>query len=167
MTVVNVSPAPDTTEEVKPAPPRRPYGRSGRATKLMTYRIVVGVDGSRHRRSRAQVVGRGNREARSGELVAVFAWQVPFVSIPGTFDRGELRQATKELLIETVSRVIPTAPIPLRTLVAEGDPAAALVEASKSADLLAVGTRGRSPWAGLLLGSVSQRCAAGARSRSS
>ncbi len=128
----------------------------------MTYRIVVGVDGSRHGEA-ALRWSVEEAEARSGELVAVFAWQVPFVSIPGTFDRGELEQAAKELLIETVSRVIPTPPIPLRTLVAEGDPAAALVEASKSADLLAVGTRGRSPWAGLLLGSVSQRCAAGAR----
>ena len=29
----------------------------------------------------------------------------------------------------------------------------------KDADLLVVGTRGRSPWSGPLLGSVSQRCA--------
>jgi nucleotide-binding universal stress UspA family protein len=55
----------------------------------------------------------------------------------------------------------PAAPVPLITLVAEGDPAASLIKASEEADLLVLGTRGRSPWAGLLLGSVSQRCAAG------
>jgi len=128
----------------------------------MTYRIVVGVDGSRHGEA-ALRWSIDEAKARSGELMAVFAWQVPFVSIPGAFDRGELEQAAKELLIETVSRVVPAPPVPLHTLVAEGDPAAALVEASRSADMLVVGIRGRSPWAGLLLGSVSQRCAAGAR----
>jgi len=61
-----------------------------------------------------------------------------------------------------VSRVEKRPPVPLLTLVAEGDPAASLIEAAKGANLLVVGTRGRSPWSGLLLGSVSQRCAAAA-----
>ena len=45
---------------------------------------------------------------------------------------------------------------------AEGDPAESLIAASEQADLLVVGTRGRSPFAGLMLGAVSQRCAAAA-----
>ena len=47
-------------------------------------------------------------------------------------------------------------------MTAEGDPSESLIEASKGASLLVVGTKGRSPWTGLLLGSVSQRCAAAA-----
>jgi nucleotide-binding universal stress UspA family protein len=127
----------------------------------MTYRIVVGVDGSAH--SDAAVRWAIDvAEFRRAEVTAVFAWQVPFLSFPGAFDRDELERASKEFIVDTVSRIVKSPPVPLLTLVAEGDPAAALIEASKGADLLVVGTRGRSPWSGLLLGSVSQRCAAAA-----
>ena len=127
----------------------------------MTYRIVVGVDGSAHSEA-ALRWSLDEASVRGGELTAVFAWEMPFVSFPGAFDRDELEQAGKEFIVEAVSKVAPTPPVPLLTLVAEGDPAASLIKASENADLLVVGTRGRSPWAGLLLGSVSQRCAAGA-----
>ena len=127
----------------------------------MTYRIVVGVDGSPHSDA-ALRWSIDEAEVRNGEVTAVFAWQVPFLSFPGAFDRDELEQASKEFIVDNVSRVEKTPPVPLLTLVAEGDPAASLIKAAKGANLLVVGTRGRSPWSGLLLGSVSQRCAAAA-----
>jgi nucleotide-binding universal stress UspA family protein len=127
----------------------------------MTYRIVVGVDGSAHSEA-ALRWALAEATAHNGELTAVFAWEVPFLSFPGAFDREELEQAGKEFIVDTVSKVVPTPPVPLTTLVAEGDPATSLIKASEDANVLVVGTRGRSPWAGLLLGSVSQRCAAGA-----
>ena len=40
--------------------------------------------------------------------------------------------------------------------------AASLIAAAKDADLLVLGTRGRSPFAGALVGAVSLRCAASA-----
>ena len=43
---------------------------------------------------------------------------------------------------------------------AEGDPTEALITASDEAELLVLGSRGRSPFKGLLLGSVCQGCAA-------
>jgi nucleotide-binding universal stress UspA family protein len=100
-------------------------------------------------------------EAHSGGMVtAVLSWQVPFLSFPGAFDRDELEKAYKSFLIETVSAIAPRPAVPLETLVAEGDPTEAMVEASKDANLLVLGIRGRSPFAGLLLGSVSQGAAA-------
>ncbi|HEY7016019.1 MAG TPA: universal stress protein [Streptosporangiaceae bacterium] len=125
----------------------------------MTYRIVVGVDGSEHSTA-ALRWALDEARARSGEVTALFSWQMPFLSFPGAFDRDELDKASKEFLIGTVSKVVPTPPVPLRTVVAEGDPTEALVTASENADLLVLGIRGRSPFAGLLLGSVSQGAAA-------
>jgi nucleotide-binding universal stress UspA family protein len=135
--------------------------RAPRREDAVAYQIVVGVDGSPHsnaalRWSVDQAVG------RAGTVTAVFAWQVPFVSIPGAFDRAELEEAYRAFLVTTVSEVEPAPRVPLATVLAEGDPTQALVQAAGTADLLVLGIRGRSPAAGLLLGSVSQACAASA-----
>ncbi|MGC1287036.1 MAG: universal stress protein [Streptosporangiaceae bacterium] len=126
----------------------------------MTYRIVVGVDGSEHSNA-ALRWALAEAEAHSdGMVTAVLSWQVPFLSFPGAFDRDELENAYKNFLIETVSAIAPKPAVPLETLVAEGDPTESMIEASKDANLLVLGIRGRSPFAGLLLGSVSQGAAA-------
>ncbi len=65
-------------------------------------------------------------------------------------------------LIEKVSAVAPSPKVPLSTVVAEGDPAESLITAAKGADLLVVGTHGRSTLRGLLVGAVSLRCIMGA-----
>jgi nucleotide-binding universal stress UspA family protein len=90
----------------------------------------------------------------------VLAWQVPFLSNPAAFDKAELERTYQEFLVKTVSEVAPTPAVPLHTLVAQGDPTESLLDASKGAHLLVLGSRGRSPFAGLMLGSVSQACAA-------
>jgi nucleotide-binding universal stress UspA family protein len=95
----------------------------------------------------------------SGEVVALFSWQMPFYGMPGGFDRDELEEGAKALLLQTVAENAPNPPVPLRSIVAEGDPIESLIEASKQAHLLVLGTRGRSRF-GLMLGSVSQACSA-------
>jgi len=127
----------------------------------MTYQVVVGVDGSAHGDA-ALRWALAEAEAHHGQVTAVFAWQQPFVSIPGAFDREELEQAAKDFLVQKVSEVAPSPRVPLLPLVAEGDPAEALVVAAKDAELLVVGTRGRSSFLGSVLGAVSLRCASGA-----
>jgi nucleotide-binding universal stress UspA family protein len=127
----------------------------------VSYRIVAGVDGSPHS-SAALRWSLEQATERGGAVTAVLAWQLPFLSIPGAFDRDELEQAYREFLIKTVSEIAPTPPVPLEPVLAEGDAAQALISASGGAELLVVGIRGRSPVAGLMLGSVSQACAAGA-----
>jgi nucleotide-binding universal stress UspA family protein len=127
----------------------------------VTYRIVVGVDGSEHSNA-ALKWALSEAQVRSGMVTAVLAWQMPFLSFPGGFDRDELDQAYKNFLNETVSAIVPKPSVPLETVIAEGDPTESMVEASKGANLLVLGIRGRSPFAGLLLGSVSQGAAASA-----
>jgi nucleotide-binding universal stress UspA family protein len=113
----------------------------------MTYTIVVGIDGSEHSEA-ALRWALAQAEAHQGEVTA------------SAFDKDKLEQAAKNFLLETLSAVAPSPPVPLRSLVAEGDPAEALVAASKDADQLVVGSRGRAPFMGAVLGAVSLRCAA-------
>jgi nucleotide-binding universal stress UspA family protein len=126
----------------------------------MARRIIVGVDGSPHSDAALRWALR-HAESVGAEVTAVFAWQMPFLSIPGAIDRQEMEKAAKAFLVETVSAVVPTPSVPLWTYVAEGDATESLIEASsRGAELLVLGSRGRAPFAGLLLGSVCQGCAA-------
>ncbi|HEY2287969.1 MAG TPA: universal stress protein [Streptosporangiaceae bacterium] len=82
-----------------------------------------------------------------------FQWKIMFISGLGFFT-----DAYDLFVIGIVVALLK----PAWGLLAEGDPTAALVRASAGADLLVLGIRGRSPVAGLRLGSVSQACAASA-----
>jgi nucleotide-binding universal stress UspA family protein len=125
----------------------------------VTYKVITGVDGSPHSAA-ALRWALTDAAKHGGEVTAVLAWQMPFVSIPGAFNRDELAKSYSEFLMKTVADIAPAPEVPLHLVVAEGDPIESLVAASEDADLLVLGTRGRSPFAGLLLGSVSQACAA-------
>jgi nucleotide-binding universal stress UspA family protein len=122
-------------------------------------KIVVGVDGSEHATA-ALRWALGHAEMLHASVEAIYAWQFPLLSIPGAFTRDELETAAKQFLLDAVSAAQPPPTVPLQTIVAEGDPRSALIEAARDATLLVLGTRGRSPFVGLLLGSVSQACAA-------
>ncbi len=127
---------------------------------------VVGVDGSDT--SIAALRWAFEEAAVTGASIdALIAWQWPVslgtaIPIPTGFDpagdaRAVLDQAVGPLAVEFPS-------VTVRTRTMEGHPAEVLVEASRHADLLVVGCRGHGELTGLLLGSVSQHCAAHAAS---
>lgn len=125
----------------------------------MSYRIVVGVDGSENSQH-ALVWAEEERRHRDAELTAVFAWEFPLIGIPGAFNREELENEAKEFLAGEVAAVIGDGES-VNLVVAQGDPSASLLQACEriGADLLVIGARGRGGFTGLLLGAVGQQCA--------
>jgi nucleotide-binding universal stress UspA family protein len=126
----------------------------------MSYRIVVGVEGSSQSIEALRWALDEATVHPKAEVCAVLAWQLPFLTNPAAFNREELQLTYEEFLVKTVSEISPAPEFPLETLVAMGDTVETLVEAAKGAQLLVLGGRGRSSFAGLMLGSVSQACAA-------
>jgi nucleotide-binding universal stress UspA family protein len=126
----------------------------------VSHRLVVGIDGSPHSAAALRWAVNDAAQQVDAEVTAVLAWQEPFVSIPGAFDRDELEQAYKTFVVQTINEIVPSPPVPLTSLVAEGDPIESLIQAAEGADLLVLGSKGRSTFRGLMLGSVAAACAA-------
>jgi nucleotide-binding universal stress UspA family protein len=125
----------------------------------MTHHIVVGVDGSEQGNAALRWAF-DEAAVHGGELTAVFAWQMPFLDIPGAFDRKDVEALCKDFLVKTVASVEPDPTVPVQLLVAQGDVSESLIHAADGADMLVLGSRGRGGFAGLRLGSVSNECVA-------
>lgn len=126
--------------------------------------VVVGVDGSP---ANAEAIGFAFAEAslRGAELVALHSWSNWNAPAPTPQDErtprasgpGELAVAEERLLSEALAGRQERYPaVRVRHEVVHGGTREALIEASRTAQLLVVGARGRGGFTGLLLGSVSQ-----------
>jgi nucleotide-binding universal stress UspA family protein len=129
-----------------------------------SHRIIVGVDGSPS--SVAAVEWAAHQAELSGAvLVAVMTWEWPTsygwsLPIPSGYDPEHDSEKWLETTLEKVRADHPT--ITVESKVLEGHPAPLLVKASEGAELLVVGSRGHGEFAGMLIGSVSEHCAANA-----
>lgn len=119
-------------------------------------RVVVGIDGSAQ--SKQALRWAASMAGASGARVETIAvWQYPtsygWVAVPDDWNPGlDMEKA----LAATVDEVFGAdRPAGLRLTVVEGYPTTVLLEASKGARMLVVGSRGHGGFAGLLLGSVS------------
>jgi nucleotide-binding universal stress UspA family protein len=129
--------------------------------------IVVGVDHSDGAKA-ALAFAYEEARLRNAKLRAVNAWQYGYngyigfeSAVPaGGVDVSELRAAAVDALDTIVREALPHAEgVEIEQRLVEGTAGSVLVEQSREADLLVVGSRGHGGFAQLLLGSVSQQCA--------
>jgi nucleotide-binding universal stress UspA family protein len=128
--------------------------------------VVVGVDGSE---SSVEAARWACEQARltGSRLEVISAWQEAgawgmswgmAIPIPSDFDPAGDTRTMLDGIVAALAGAAPS--VPIDTLVVEGHPAEVLVEASGHARLLVVASRGHGQFSGMLLGSVSQHCAA-------
>ncbi len=127
-------------------------------------KFVVGVDGSPGSRTAlAWAVEQAKESHAEITVVLAFNFELAWIDVGSDYQGAWIQDATEKAqhqLHRIIAETLPDPPpVTLHGLVVEGEPAAVLVEIARHADLLVVGTRGRGGFAGLLLGSVSQRCA--------
>ena len=121
--------------------------------------VVVGVDGSPGSTA-ALAFAVEAAVLRSVPLVAVHAWRDVLVdtTMAPLVDWDAVESDEREVLAERLAGIRTTYPdLVVRRLVVRDRPARALVDESRSAQLVVVGSRGRGGVQGLLLGSVSQQ----------
>ncbi|MEV0895430.1 universal stress protein [Actinoplanes sp. NPDC049802] len=123
--------------------------------------VVVGVDGSPSARAALRWAARQAR-LTGGRVYAVTAWQIPAYygwAPTAPYDEDLAAVAGKTLGV-AVHSVLGDDPPDLEVVerVEPGHPAQVLIDLSARAGLLVVGSRGHSPFAGALIGSVSQQC---------
>lgn len=125
-----------------------------------TGRIVVGVDGSESSLSALEWAVE-MAEKGSQELTLICAWSLPNTygwAAPLPEDYNPEADAVR-LIADAIASIRRDHPgIDVKGETVQDHPAPALVEASKGAALLVVGSRGHGEFAGMLLGSVSEHC---------
>jgi nucleotide-binding universal stress UspA family protein len=127
-----------------------------------TQRIIVGVDGSPESRAALRWAVR-EAALHSGELdiVTVFDWRVVGgrIQVGGGYADAarEAAEATVEAAAAEAQELDSNVPVTTRVLV--GGAAPTLIELGSDSSMIAVGSRGRGGFNGLLLGSVSQQVA--------
>jgi nucleotide-binding universal stress UspA family protein len=129
-------------------------------------KIVVGVDGSDASKDALRWAVEDAR-ARGAEVIALHAYEVPVpapdaspsspVDLPALV--AEAHESAQQFVTSVVDEVVGNAvTVDVAPIAVEDEPAKALLDASRDADLIVVGSHGHG-LSGLFLGSVSLECA--------
>jgi nucleotide-binding universal stress UspA family protein len=122
-----------------------------------SFRIVVGVDGSDQSKA-AMDWAVEESWLRKAEIQALTAWSFPYVSDAlGTAWDYEIFQKDAQAILEAELERVKDRGVPVTGKIVEGNPASALIDASRGAGLVVVGSRGHGGFTGMLLGSVSHQ----------
>lgn len=121
-----------------------------------TAPVVVGIDGSPVSEA-ATALAFEEASLRGVELVAVYAWHdTGFLDFPG-LDAAEMASDGELALAERLAGWRERYPdVTVRRVVVDDRPADQLIDRSKEAQVVVLGSHGRGGFTGMLLGSVSQ-----------
>jgi nucleotide-binding universal stress UspA family protein len=126
--------------------------------------ITVGIDGSRHS---VRAVEWAAKEAAvrhvpltvlTVHLVPLSGWTGSPIKLPqDTEELKKERQAAEEMTVKVTSQLGEAQPASVTVRAVIGSPSQELIEASRKADVLVVGSRGAGGFAKLVTGSVSSQ----------
>ena len=122
----------------------------------MSYRIVVGVDGSDGGRLALRWAVH-EAATRGGTVQAVTAWRCDDLDPVHADDPVKRRRMAERILMDEIAGM-PFAGTPIAAEVVEGRAAEVLCAAARDADLLVLGGHGHSKVWHTVLGSVSEEC---------
>jgi nucleotide-binding universal stress UspA family protein len=126
--------------------------------------IIVGIDGSAHSaRALEWAIRQGARQHAAVTVVTVNSvpaspWTgnpTVLAQDPAVLDR--LRQGAEEMTVKATSQLGEARPASVTVRAINGFPSRELIDASRDADLLVVGSRGAGGFARLLVGSTSDQ----------
>ncbi len=138
--------------------PHHSPGRQDRPSTAEVQNVVtVGVDGSDQ--ARLAVLVAAEQAQRAGRSLHVICAVPPYTGsmawVPAPLDRDALFRDIHVQLDAGLAWLTSHFPsLPIRTELADGAPVEVLIEATKTSELLVLGTRGRGGFAGMLLGST-------------
>ncbi len=144
-----------TSDRPSPAAPTVDSGH-------LTAKIVAGIDGSVPSMHALEWAAR-QAELTGAALEVVMTWEWPTsYGWVAPWPEGWDPSAEVSKLLETATNDLHSAhpDLVVTARVLEGHPAEQLVEVSREADLLVLGSRGHGEFVGMLIGSVSEHCAA-------
>jgi nucleotide-binding universal stress UspA family protein len=131
--------------------------------------IVVGVDGSDESRDALKfALDQARERSTTVHIVTAYYppryWALP-VGMPIAINEEEIARRVQEQTQDLVNELLAGDPAPPKTDVTtvSSSPAKALLAASRDAELLVVGHRGRGAFASMTLGSVALHCVLHAR----
>lgn len=129
--------------------------------KKTNHQNVVGVDGSGSSKEALRWAAR-LAPSLNATIHAIVAWEYPILlgtdgGMPGSWKPNETaNEILKDSLDDAFGNERPKG---LKASISQGHPTFVLLDASKNAEMLIVGSRGLGGFAELLVGSVSSECA--------
>lgn len=122
--------------------------------------VIVGVDGSPEAAIALEIA---IEEARLRQAHLHVTYAYPALGAPLTGGTAhdyyaQTEREAREVLERAAAAAPPTEGLEIEWLGIPGNPAEVLIEASRGASLLVVGSRGRGGFIGLMMGSVSSQC---------